>query len=183
MFTKVLLALLIALAFVAVLISMQPATYRVVRNITIDVPPAAIYTQISDFHNWNAWSPWAKLDPNMKQTFDGPPAGVGAAYSWQGNKEAGEGRMAITEAVPGDRVAIDLQFLKPFPSTSTIRFTLRPEGTGTSVLWDMEGTTTFASKAIELFYGMDKMVGPDFERGLAQLKTVSEAANRSESSR
>lgn len=176
MFTKVLLALLIAVALVALVISMQPATYRVVRSATMDAPPAVVYDLISDFHNWNAWSPWAKLDPSMKQTFEGPRSGAGASYSWSGNKDAGEGRMAITEAVPNQRLTLDLAFVKPFASTITIRFALHPEGSGTSVLWAMDGNSSFASKAMGLFYGMDKIIGPDFEKGLAQLKAQAEGA-------
>jgi len=145
----------------------------------MEAPPAVVYNLISDFHNWNAWSPWARLDPNMKQTFEGPPSGTGAKYSWAGNKDAGEGRMTIAEAVPNNGVRIDMSFLKPFPSTSTIHFTLRPEGSGTSVQWAMEGNNNFTLKAMGLFYGMDKMVGPDFEKGLAQMKAESERAARS----
>ena len=174
MFLKIALALLIAVALVAVLISIQPAQYKVTRRTTIAAPPAVIYNLVSDFHRWNDWSPWAKLDPNMKQRFVGPESGLGAAYSWQGNSDAGEGRMTISEVVPNERVVIFLEFLKPFASSSYTTFTLRPEGANTSVLWSMEGDSTFASKAIQLFSSMDKMVGPDFEKGLAQLKTVAE---------
>jgi len=173
MLLKILIALVIAVALVAVVISMQPASYRVVRTTTIAATPAAIYARISDFHNWDAWSPWAKLDPHMKQTFEGAPSGTGARYLWAGNSAAGEGSMAISEAVVNERVVIQLAFLKPFPSASKITFSLRPEGSGTSVEWAMDGDSTFASKAIQLFSSMDKMVGPDFERGLAQLKSIS----------
>lgn len=176
MLLKISIALVIAVGLVAVVISMQPASYRVVRTATITAPPAAIYTLISDFHNWNAWSPWAKLDPAMKQTFEGAPSGTGARYLWAGNSAAGEGSMAISEAVANQRVVIQLAFLKPFPSASTITFSLRPEGSGTAVEWAMDGESTFASKAIQLFSSMDKMVGPDFEKGLAQLKSLAELA-------
>jgi len=176
MFIKVLLALLIAVASVALLISLQPATYRVVRSTRMEAPPAIVYDLISDFHNWNVWSPWARLDPNMKQSFEGARSGAGAVYRWSGNNDAGEGRTQITEAIPNERLKLDLAFLKPFPSTSTLVFTVHPEGSGTAVLWEMEGNNNFASKAMGLFYGMDKMIGPDFERGLAQMKAQAEAA-------
>lgn len=175
MFLKLLLALGTALALVALVISLQPATYNVSRSATIEAPPAVIYELVSDFHNWNAWSPWAKLDPNIKQTYEGAQAGTGAVYRWAGDQNAGEGLMRITEAVPGERVALDLEFLKPFPSSGKIRFRLHPQGSGTSVIWAMEGKTTFASKALNLFYGMEKLVAPDFEKGLAQLKKEAEA--------
>lgn len=175
MFLKIILALLIAVAFVAILISIQPAQYKVVRSTTVAAPPAKIYGLITDFHHWNDWSPWAKLDPEMKQQYAGAPAGTGAAYSWRGNSKAGEGRMTISEAVPNEKAVIFLEFLKPFPSNSHVTFTIRPEGPNTSVSWAMDGESTFASKAIQLFSSMDKMVGPDFEKGLAQLKTVAEA--------
>lgn len=148
MLLKILIAFVIAVALVAVVISVQPASYRVVRTATIAAPPSTIYPLISDFHNWNAWSPWTKLDPNMKQTFEGAPSGVGASYRWAGNSAAGEGSMAISEAVTNERVVIQLAFLKPFPSTSKITFTLRPEGSGTAVEWAMDGESSFASKAI-----------------------------------
>lgn len=176
MLLKIFLSLLIAVALVAGVISMRPASYRVVRTTTIAAPPSAIYTKISDFHNWNAWSPWARLDPNMKQTFEGAPSGVGASYRWAGNNLAGEGSMAISDAVVNERVVIQLAFLKPFPSTSKITLSLRPEGSGTAVEWAMDGESTFASKAIQLFSSMDKMVGPDFEKGLAQMKSLAELA-------
>jgi len=174
MFLKIVLALLIAVAFVAVLISIQPAQYKVTRSTTIAAPPSTVYNLIADFHHWNDWSPWAKLDPNMKQSFVGPDSGLGAAYAWQGNSQAGEGRMTISEVVPNERVVIFLEFLKPFASNSYVTFTLRPEGPNTSVLWSMDGESTFASKAIQLFSSMDKMVGPDFEKGLAQMKALAE---------
>ncbi len=176
MILKLLIALLIAVGLVAVAISLQPAEYKVVRTATLNAPPSAVYNQISDFHNWNAWSPWAKLDPNMAQSFEGAASGVGAKYRWVGNSEAGAGSMEIDEVAPGQRVSIKLEFLKPFPSSSRIIFTLQPEGSGTKVEWAMVGASTFASKAISLFSSMDKMVGPDFEKGLAQLRSATEAA-------
>ncbi len=151
MLLKIFIALVIAVALVAVVISMQPASYRVVRTTTIAAPPAAIYARISDFHNWNAWSPWAKLDPDMKQTFEGAPSGTGARYLWAGNSAAGEGSMAISEAVVNERVVIQLAFLKPFPSASKITFSLRPEGSGTSVEWAMTGTAPLPARQFSYF--------------------------------
>ena len=178
MFLKILIAFLIAVSLVAVVISLQPAQYRVVRTASFEAPPSATYNLISDFHNWSEWSPWAKLDPDMKQAFEGPRAGVGASYTWSGNKVAGEGSMTIVEAIPDERLAIQLAFTKPFASASKITFSLRPEGSGTSVEWAMDGESTFATKAIQVFASMDKMVGLDFEKGLAKLRPLAEEAAR-----
>ncbi len=176
MLLKILLALVIAVSLAGVLISVQPAQYTVVRSVKVAAPPATVYKLVSDFHNWNGWSPWAKIDPKMNQQFAGPPSGLGAAYSWQGNSDAGEGRMTISEVVPHEKVVIFLEFLKPFAAESYTRFNLRPEGAATDVTWTMDGKSTFATKAIQLFSSMDKMVGPDFEKGLAQLKTLAETS-------
>jgi len=178
MILKILLALLLAVVIVVVAILMQPPEYKVVRTATLAAAPGEIYSQITDFHNWNAWSPWAKLDPNMAQRYEGAPSGLGAKYGWVGNSEAGAGSMEIDEAVADRKVGIKLEFLKPFPSSSRIIFTLQPNAAGTKVEWAMVGPSTFASKAINLFSSMDKMVGPDFEKGLNQLKSVVEAKPR-----
>jgi uncharacterized protein YndB with AHSA1/START domain len=176
MFLKLVLAASVAVALVCAVIAMQPGQYTVARSTTVAAPPAPIYELVSDFHHWNAWSPWAKLDPAMQEQYSGPPSGVGAGYSWQGNSKAGEGRMTIREAVPNEKVVLFLEFLKPFPSSSDMTLSLQPEGQNTRVNWTMTGEATFATKAIQLFSSLDKMVGPDFEKGLAQLKREAEAA-------
>ena len=129
---------------------------------------------MNDLHKWGAWSPWAKLDPAMKETHEGAPAGTGAIYSWAGNSEVGEGRMMITESRPNELVRIKLEFLKPFAATNTTEFTFKPEGNQTAVTWDMTGEKNYISKAMCMFVSMDKMVGGDFEKGLVALKSVSE---------
>ena len=174
MLLKILLAFLIAVSLVCGLIVIQPATYSVTRTATIAAPPAVIFGQVNDFHNWPAWSPWEKIDPAMKRTYEGPAAGVGSAYMWSGNDKAGEGKMIIRASDPNERIGIQLSFTKPYESSSVIAFVFKPEGAGTQVTWTMTGDNNFALKAIALFYGMDKMVGPDFERGLAQLKALAE---------
>jgi len=131
--------------------------------------------QPSQFHNWEAWNPWAKLDPAMKQTYEGAPAGAGAIYTWAGNSEVGEGRMTLTESRPSDLIRIELEFLKPFPGTSTAEFTFKPEDNQTAVVWSMAGKNNFMAKAVCLFMSMDKMIGGQFEKGLAQMKAVAEA--------
>jgi uncharacterized protein YndB with AHSA1/START domain len=153
---------------------MADDTYTVERSAQIDAPPERIYDQIADFHNWTTWSPWEGLDPEMKRTYSGSDSGTNAVYSWSGNRKAGQGRMTITSVSEPSRVAIDLVFEKPWKARSDTLFTIQPEGAGSLVTWSMTGKKTLMTKAMGIFTSMDKMVGPDFERGLAQLKSVSE---------
>ena len=139
----------------------------------MSAPAEIVFARIDDFHQWAAWSPWEKLDPQMQKSFGGAASGVGAEYHWIGNDKVGEGRMTITESRPSERVVVRLEFLKPWPSTSTSTFTLAPEGQGTRVTWAMDGRHDFVSKAMCVFVSMDKMVGTDFERGLAVLGTMA----------
>src|SRR5436190_13531123 len=112
MLPKILLVVA-ALVFVfLIIVALRPGDFRVTRNGTINAPPAAAFAQVNDFHNWEAWSPWAKLDPNMQQAFEGPPSGAGAIYTWMGNSQVGQGRMRIAESRPNERVNIDLEFIK-----------------------------------------------------------------------
>jgi uncharacterized protein YndB with AHSA1/START domain len=178
MLKKILIAVVAILACFAVVAAMQPPSFTVTRSATIAAPPAETFALVNDFHQWEAWSPWAKLDPAMKTTYSGSPAGTGAVYTWAGNSDVGEGRMEIIESQPTGRIGIKLDFLKPFASTSTTVFTFKPEGNGTAVNWTMSGENNFISKAFSLFASMDKMIGPDFERGLAQLKAAAESAAR-----
>ena len=155
---------------------MQPATFRVSRTATIAAAPADVFALVNDFHNWDAWSPWAKLDPAIKTTYAGSTSGQGAMYSWVGNSDVGEGSMTITDSQPASRVNIKLEFIKPFPSIADNLFEFAPAATGTTVTWTMSGDNNFLSKAFCLFMGgMDKMIGPDFEKGLAQMKAAAEA--------
>jgi hypothetical protein len=123
-----------------------------------------------------AWNPWEKIDPNMKLTYEGPPAGVGASYAWVGNKDVGEGRMTITAARPHESVQFKLEFFKPMTGTSDAEFTFKPQGSQTEVTWSMTGKNNFIAKAFCLFVNMDRMIGGNFEKGLAELKTIAEAA-------
>ena len=176
MLKKLLIVFVALVAVFAAIVALQPAEYRVVRTATLSASPAAVFAQVNDFHQWEAWSPWAKLDPAAKNTFEGPPAGVGAVFMWAGNDKVGEGRMTLTESHPNDLIRIKLDFIKPFASTCATEFTFKPEGNQTAVTWTMSGRKNFISKAFCMFMNMDKMVGGDFERGLAQLKSVAEAA-------
>jgi uncharacterized protein YndB with AHSA1/START domain len=176
MLKKILLGLVAVLVVLAAVIAMQPADFAITRSTTIDAPPATVFGQVNDFHQWEAWSPWAKMDPEMKTTYEGPAAGTGAMYSWVGNSKVGEGKMTIVESRPDELVKIKLEFLKPFAATNDTEFAFKPDGTGTHVTWTMSGKNGFVSKAFSLCMDMDKMVGGDFEKGLAQMKSASEAA-------
>ena len=178
MLSKILIGVAAVLAVFAIVVAFQPADFRVARNTTVSAPPAVVFSQVNDLHKWDAWSPWAKLDPAMKQTHEGAPAGTGAIYSWTGNSEVGEGRMTITESRPNELVRIKLEFLKPFAATNTTEFTFKPEGNQTAVTWTMAGEKNYISKAMCMFMNMDKMVGGDFEKGLNSLKSVSESIAR-----
>lgn len=178
MFKKVFLglaALLVVLfAGFAVVVALQPSSFRVVRSTTIAAAPADVFAQVNDFHNWETWSPWAKLDPAAKNTFEGPSSGTGAIFAWAGNDKVGEGRMTILEARPGELIKIKLEFIKPFESHCITEFTFKPEGDQTAVTWTMSGENNFIGKAFCLFMDMDKTVGGDFEKGLAQMKAAAE---------
>jgi hypothetical protein len=163
---KILIVLgLVIVAFVVV-VALQPSEYRVVRAKTMSAPAAAVFTKVNDFHNWDAWSPWAKLDPNVEYTYEGPPAGDGAILRWKGNSDVGAGSMTILESRPSELIRIKLEFTEPFASVATNEFRLQAEGERTAVTWDMSGENNFVGKAFCLFMDMDKMIGGDFERGL-----------------
>jgi len=179
MLKKVLLALAIALMIVGLVIQFQPNSYSVERSISIAAPATAVFPLVNDFHQWGEWSPWEKLDPAMKRTYSGPPSGTGSVYQWSGNSQAGEGRMTIADSQSPSTVGINLEFIKPFPASSVTTFHLQPEGSGTRVNWNMTGASNFMTKAMGLFSSMDKMIGPDFEKGLAQLKARAEASGDS----
>ena len=148
-------------------------TFRVERSTVIDAPAAAIFPHINDFHAWAAWSPFEKLDTEIAKTFSGPKSGVGAGYAWVG-KKSGSGSMEILRADAPSKVIIKLDFTKPFTAHNTAEFTLEPQGRQTKVTWAMHGPNTLMSKVMGLFFTMDKMVGPQFEEGLASLKALSE---------
>src|SRR5437660_8487692 len=176
MLIRILLALALIVGVCVVIVAMQPSEFSVVRSATISAPAPAVFAQVNDFHKWEAWNPWGKLDPIMKQAYEGALAGTGAIYTWSGNNEVGEGRMTITESRPSDLIRIKLEFLKPFAATNTAEFTFKPEGNQTAVTWSMFGKNNFMAKAIHLFMNMDKMVGGQFEQGLAAMKSVAETA-------
>jgi hypothetical protein len=171
----ILIALAVIIAVFVAIVAMQPSAFRVQRSATMSASPAAAFAQVNNFHNWDGWSPWAKIDPTMKQTYEGSPAGTGAIYTWLGNKQVGEGRMTITESRPNEFVRINLEFLRPFKASNVSEFVFKPDGHGTTVSWSMSGTKNFMFKAMGLFMSMDKMIGKDFEKGLASMKEIVEA--------
>ena len=178
MIKKILLAAAALVVVFLIVVANQPADFRITRSATIAAAPAVVFEQVNDMHHWQTWSPWAKIDPNVKITYAGPAAGLGAAFTWSGNNEVGEGSMTVTESKPAELVRFKLEFLKPFAATNVAEFTFKPEGDKTSVTWTMTGTNNFAGKAFALLMNMDKMVGGDFERGLANLNGVVSGASK-----
>lgn len=162
----------------AVIVEVQPSDFSIQRSTTIAAPPATVFGLVNDFHQWEKWRPWAKLDPAMKTTFDGPESGVGATYSWSGNSDVGAGMMTILESRAPEQVGIQLVFLAPMAATNTSTFSFKPEGDGTSITWTMAGKNNFIGKAFCLFVDMDAMVGADFEKGLAAMKAAAESTPR-----
>lgn len=173
MLTTILILIAIVVVVFATLVAMQPDDFRVTRSTTISAAPAAVFAQVNDFHKWEAWSPWAKLDPACKNTFEGTTAGQGAIFSWSGNNKVGAGRMTITESRPTDQILIKLEFFKPFKATNTAEFTFKPQADQTLVTWTMSGKNNFMGKLFSLVMNCDKMVGGEFEKGLAAMKAIA----------
>ena len=169
--------ILIAFATIIVIILivavMKPNTVRYERSITINTTPERILPQVSDFHRWMAWSPWEKMDPGMKREYSGAASGVGAKYGWNSSGRAGEGTMEVSEVSPA-AVKIDLRFVRPFKNDCVATFHFTPQGNTTNVRWTMDGPNLLMGKVMSVFMNMDKMVGKDFEAGLANLKAVAE---------
>lgn len=168
------LVILLVIAGILILALTKPSAFRVERSITINASPAKIAALINDFHNWNEWSPWAKLDPDMNTAYSGPASGPGAVYEWEGDSKVGKGRMEILSAEPA-KSTIRLDFLKPFEGHNTAEFLLEPQGAATHVRWIMYGPITFfPGKLMSVFSSMDKMIGGDFDKGLVNLKAAAE---------
>ena len=164
------------LGFVTV-VAMRPNEFSVSRSATMNAPPQKVFAQVNDFHKWDAWSPWAKLDPNAKNSFEGPESGQGAIFRWAGNDQVGEGSMTIIESKEPELIRLKLAFIKPMEDTSDTEFSFKPDGDRTTVTWTMSGTyKTFMSKAICMCMNMDKMMGDKFNEGLANMKRIVEAA-------
>lgn len=175
MLKKIVLALVGIEVLLGIVIATRPAAFKIERSAKISAPADVVFASLNDFHAWPQWSPWAKLDPHMKTSYAGPASGPGASYSWSGDSKVGEGKMTIKDSKPNESVAIDLEFEAPMKATNLAVFTLTPSGDGVNVDWTMTGDNGFVGKAFSMVMDMDKMVGSDFEKGLASLKTVSEA--------
>lgn len=175
MLTYLLLGLLAAILLFVIIVATRPADFRYERTTTINAAPAAVFAQVNNFHNWQAWSPWAKRDPNAKTNYDGPAEGEGAKFAWDGNSEVGKGDMVIIESTPHKIIAIRLEFLKPMKAINTAEFKFTPQGDQTEVSWSMFGQNSFMGKAFGMIVDCDKMIGKDFEQGLANLKSVVES--------
>jgi hypothetical protein len=175
MLKKIAIAFAVLLAALVAVIASRPSSFHIERSASVAAPPAVVFPLLNDFHSWASWSPWEKLDPNMKREYSGAASGNGASYAWSGNDEVGSGAMHITESKAPQSVQIRLEFKKPFEATNTTLFELAPEAQGTKVTWNMDGPANFATKAMSLFMDMDQMIGKDFEQGLANLRAVAEA--------
>jgi uncharacterized protein YndB with AHSA1/START domain len=172
MMVGVLVAIVVILLVVA---STRPNSFRVQRSTKIKGSPQRVFAVLNDFHQWPSWSPWEKMDPAMTRTHSGAQSGPGAVYAWKGNKKVGEGRMEITEAASPSKLTIKLDFLKPFEAHNIAEFTLQVQGDSTDLTWAMQGPQPFMFKVMSLFMSMDKMIGKDFETGLANIKTLTES--------
>jgi uncharacterized protein YndB with AHSA1/START domain len=168
------IVLAIAIAIVLILAATKPDTFSVQRSATIKAPPEKIYPLIYDFNQWKGWSPWENRDPAMKRTYSGAAAGEGAVYAWDGDKNVGSGRMEILDASAPSKIVIKLDFLTPFEAHNTAEFTMLPQGDATNLTWLMHGPAPFISKLMHVFMNIDRMVGKDFEAGLANLKSLTE---------
>ena len=170
------IGLVVVLVVAAVLIfaATRPDAFRVERVASIKAPPEKIFALINDLHGWAAWSPYEKKDPAMKRTFSGAANGKGAVYEWDGNKNVGRGRMEITDASAPAKIVIKLDFFEPFEGHNTAEFSMEGKGDATNVTWAMYGPASFISKLMGVFFNMDKLIGTDFEVGLANLKSMAE---------
>lgn len=174
MLKKILIVLVLLIAGFAAIVAMQPSEFHVERATTIAAPPASVFAHVDDLHKWEAWSPWAKLDPAAKVGYEGAPSGKGAGFAWSGNDKVGEGRMTIVESRPAELVDIKVDFTRPFAGTNMSMFTFKPAGDGTAVTWSMSGHQNFLEKAVCLVMNGKKMIGDQLDQGLAQLKTAAE---------
>jgi hypothetical protein len=178
MLNYILLGLAALVVILIAVIATRPADFRIARTVMMRGPASAAFALVNDFHNWQAWSPFVKYDPHAKLSFEGPSSGVGAKYSWDGNSKAGAGMCTIIESQPSEFARMRLEFLRPFKATNTAEFTFQPQGDQTAVIWSMSGKNGFMGKAFSLVMNCDKMIGKDFEEGLASMKRLVEQAPR-----
>jgi uncharacterized protein YndB with AHSA1/START domain len=166
--------LLVIVLVVLVVAATRPGGFRVERTTKVQAPPERLFALLNDFHQWSSWSPWEKLDPAMARSHGGAASGKGAIYEWKGNRKVGQGRMEITESVPTSKITIQLDFLEPFQAHNIAEFTLQAQGETTSLTWAMICHRNFMMKVMSIFMDMDRMIGKDFETGLANLRSLVE---------
>jgi uncharacterized protein YndB with AHSA1/START domain len=174
MIKTIAIVVVVLLASLFIYAAMRPDSFRIERATSIKAPPEKIFPLINDFHQWEGWSPWEKIDPALKRTYGGTASGKGAVYAWDGNKDVGQGRMEIVQSLPPSKVALKLNFIKPFEAQNTVEFTLAPQGDSTTVTQAMYGPSPYISKLMGIFFSMEKMVGQKYEEGLANLKAIAE---------
>lgn len=178
MLMPILAGLAVIVVLFLIIVATRPSDFRVTRSAAIAAPPEHVFPHVNELRNWEVWNPWGKMDPNCKMTYDGPAAGVGASYALAGNNQVGEGRSTITESKPNQLVRFRLEFARPMKATNTAEFTFQPDGDQTVVTWTMTGKNNFIGKAFGLVVNFDKMCGGQFEKGLAQMKSLAEAEAR-----
>lgn len=174
MFKKILLVLLALIAAFVIYVALQPDAYKVERSVTIAAPADKVFENVNNLRKWEAWSPWAKIDPDAKIAFEGPDAGKGAAMTWNGNDEVGEGKMTVVESDPDKAVNIKVSFTRPFEGGTNSDFSFTPKGDQTDVAWSMHGTHSLMEKAFCVVFDGLGMMGKDIDKGLSQLKSVAE---------
>jgi hypothetical protein len=176
MLTPILAGLAVLIVLFAIIVAARPADFRVSRSMTMNAPAENVFFQVNTLRAWEAWNPWGKMDPNAKLTYDGPPSGMGASYAWAGNSKVGEGRSTIVESHPHQLVRFRLEFFKPMKTINTAEFAFKSDGPQTTVTWTMTGKNNFLGKLFHLIINCDKMIGGQFEKGLAAMKAVAESA-------
>jgi hypothetical protein len=174
MLKKILVGLAVVIVAILAFAATRPPAFRVERTATIKAPSDSVFALVNDFHAWQQWSPWEKLDPNMKRTITGPPSGKGAIYEWSGNSDVGAGRMEIVESNQPSEILIKMHFLEPLEAQSMTEFSFAPQGDSTKITWAMYGENNYLAKLMHMFMNMDSMIGKDFEAGLAKIKTLAE---------
>ncbi len=178
MIKKILGVVMAVVVLFLIYIALQSPDFTISRSTKVNAPPEKVFAQVNDFHAWDAWSPWAKLDPNSKVTFSGPDAGKDAVFTWAGNNQVGEGRMTITESKPSELILIKLDFLKPFEATNRTEFTFKPEDEQTVVTWTMTGQNNFVGRMFCTLMNMQKQLAGEFDKGLAAMKQIAEASGK-----
>ncbi|MDX1959420.1 MAG: SRPBCC family protein [Leptospiraceae bacterium] len=173
MIKKISLTIVGLIAGFLIYVATKPNSFKVERSIVINADSTKILAQLNDFQEWYKWSPWDKLDPNLKRKYSGEKVGKGTIYEWEGNSDVGKGRMEIIESTPTE-VKIKLDFIEPMEANNLTVFTLVPENNGTKLVWTMTGPSPFSSKLFDTFMNFDKMIGKDFENGLQNLKATAE---------